>query len=486
MPDRPNIIFIMPDQLRADFLSCYDASFIDTPNIDSIADRGVIYGSAYSAHPVCVPARVSLMTGMDAIKNGVLDNGQFLRTDYKDCGISTWPDILSANGYYTIATGKMHFYPWEVRLGFQRKIVAEDKIWINVEDDYHHFLAAHGYEKTLGYNKPEYHENFMAFISDIPWEYSVDHFVGQESARWITEYEGDEPFAMMVGFPGPHPPYDPSPEYADRFSPDDMPDPVPEIPKDTALLRGKGKRPGRRSWYAFKNPGRPTREHYMLHRAYYAALVKQIDHEVGCILDALREKGILDNTIVIFSSDHGDYLGDHNLGGKNSYFEGACKVPLLVHYPSAEESAICHDLATLADVTATILHFAGCQIPGYMDSIPLPALGIPVEKPRERVVGMLTRGWMLYDGEWKLVKYAGGGSLLFNLREDPQEQRNLARDANSGGIYHRMDAELNEAIMSSVNLSHFEKRVYTHTLSGSKDFGRVGWPRPYPRRYQDL
>lgn len=157
-----------------------------------------------------------------------------------------------------------------------------------------------------------------------------------------------------------------------------------------------------------------------------------------------------------------------------------------MHYPWAEGSTVCHDLATLTDVTATIVHFAGCEIPGYMDAIPLPALGIPVEAPRERVVGSLTRGWMLYDGEWKLVKYAGGGSLLFNLKEDPQEQRNLARDTRSRSIYHRMDSELTEAIMSSVNLSHFEKRVYTHTLSGSKDFGRAGWPRPYPRRYQEL
>jgi len=86
MAEKPNIIFVMPDQLRADFLGCYDASFIDTPNIDALADHGVIYGNAYSAHPVCVPARVSLMTGMNAIKTGVLDNGAFLRPDYRDCG----------------------------------------------------------------------------------------------------------------------------------------------------------------------------------------------------------------------------------------------------------------------------------------------------------------------------------------------------------------------------------------------------------------
>ena len=103
-------------------------AYITTPNIDLLADQGVVFGNAYSPHPVCVPARVSLITGMNAIKTGVLDNGQFLRPNYRQCGIQTWPELLNAAGYYTIATGKMHFYPWEKRLGFQRKIIAEDEL----------------------------------------------------------------------------------------------------------------------------------------------------------------------------------------------------------------------------------------------------------------------------------------------------------------------------------------------------------------------
>ena len=91
MSQKPNIIFIMPDQLRADFLSCYGADFIDTPHIDALGAQGVRYSRAYSEHPVCVPARVALMTGMNGLKTGVLDNGQFLRPDYRACGLATWP-----------------------------------------------------------------------------------------------------------------------------------------------------------------------------------------------------------------------------------------------------------------------------------------------------------------------------------------------------------------------------------------------------------
>ncbi|MBC7237553.1 MAG: sulfatase-like hydrolase/transferase, partial [Chloroflexi bacterium] len=334
MPDRPNILFILPDQLRYDFTSCYGASFISTPHIDSLVDQGILYSRAYSPHPVCVPARVSLIVGMHAIKTGVLDNGLFLRPDYAQCGVRTWPEILNEAGYYTIAVGKMHFYPWEKRLGFQRRIIAEDKLWGFIEDDYYHFLAAHGYTKTAFVDDPSYHQNDMALISPIPWEYTVDHFVGQESARWIEAYNGDQPFAMMVGFPGPHSPYDPAPEYA-TFSPADMPEPLPAVPEDVALMRPQ--RPsrsdsGRKPWYAVRGP-RPTRDTYLLQRAYYAGLVRQIDHEVGAILDALRKTGRLENTVIIFSTDHGDYLGDHGLGGKASYYEAACHIPLIVRHP---------------------------------------------------------------------------------------------------------------------------------------------------------
>jgi arylsulfatase A-like enzyme len=476
----------MPDQLRADFLSCYDAAFIDTPHIDSLAGRGVIYGRAYSPHPVCVPARIALMTGMDAIKNGVLDNGQCLRPDHRACGIDTWPEILSEHGYHTVAVGKMHFYPWEARWGFQHRIIAEDKIWVNIEDDYYHYLRAHGYRKTIGFEREEFHRNFMTFISDIPWEHSVDHFCGQETARWIREYQGEEPFAMMVGFPGPHSPYDPTPEYAARFDPEDMPEPVPEVASDTLLMRGERRWPARSSWYAYKHNRRPAREDYMLQRAYYAALVQQIDDEIGSILDALRESGKLEDTVILFSSDHGDYLGDHNLGGKNSFYEAATHVPLMVRLPGAKGRASCQDLVTLSDVTATILRLAGCELPEYMDSIPLPELGLPVERPRDRVVGSLRRGWMLVREEWKLCKYAGGGSLLFNLYEDPTEQHNLAGESGYAEVCHRMDAELTTAIMDSIDLSHADKRVYTSTLSGSQEFGRPGWPRVYPMDIRTL
>ena len=487
MTDQPNIVFIMPDQLRADFLSCYGATFIDTPNIDALAERGVRYSRAYAEHPVCVPARNSLVSGMNAIKTGVLDNGHGLRPDYRACGLNTWPELLNERGYYTVATGKMHFYPWEQRLGFQRRIIAEDKLWGYIQDDYYHFLNAKGYSKTAFLDVPEYHQNFGALTSPIPWEYTVDHFVGQESVRWIEEYDNDQPFAMMVGFPGPHNPYDPAAEFA-TFAPEDMPDPIPTAAADTALMRpqqASRSNPSRKTWYAIDNKAHPQHEHYLLQRAHYAGLVKQIDHEVGCIVEALERKGILDNTVIIFTSDHGDYLGDHGLSGKASFYEAACHVPLLVRHPALGKSAISQDLVALTDVTATLLNLAGCRIPSYMDAVPLPGLDLPDATPRQRIIGILHNSWMLFDGEWKLCKYAGG-THLFNLREDPTEQQNRARDPVCADLLQRLDVELTAAIMRSMGEAFFPRSVYTYSHSSSLDFGRVGWNRTYPMPWHQI
>ena len=141
---KPNILFLMPDQLRHDFLSCYGATFIDTPNIDRLAREGTLYRNAYSTSPVCVTARHNLLTGLNSIRAGVLNNGQFIRPDYESCGIGTWPALLSQNGYHTAGIGKMHFYPWDAMMGYDERVVCEDKRWLHIEDDYAKFLAEKG------------------------------------------------------------------------------------------------------------------------------------------------------------------------------------------------------------------------------------------------------------------------------------------------------------------------------------------------------
>ncbi len=480
MSEQPNLIFIMPDQLRPDFLSCYGATFIDTPHIDRLAQEGVRYERAYSVSPICVPARALLLTGMNAIKNGVTDNGQWLRPDLADIGINTWPELLNAQGYYTAAIGKMHFYPWDIKHGFQYRVAAEDKRWLEVRDDYYHYLTEHGYRKYHGNEHDGYYENRGAIINKIPWEHSVDHFVGNEACRFLRNYSAEAPFAMMVGFPGPHCPYDPNPEFLEGIDPELLPPAVPEVPGDAPRLRQSNIDGNRRPWNGVDYT-EFTDDHKRKIRLHYAALVKQIDHEVGQILDTLLEQNLLDNTLIIFASDHGDYLGDHNLIGKSHFFESSIHVPLIVRAPGTTAGTVCHDLVELGDVTATLLHFGGCAIPTHMDSIPLPDLNIPQRPEREYSIGMVSHGWMIYDGRWKLVKYNSSEILLFDLENDPDEQQNLAQDPTFQHQYLKLDASLTQAIMRSITASHYDKRVYASELAGDSSFGKEGWQRTYPQ-----
>ena len=479
MPDRPNILFIMPDQLRADFLSCTGADFIETPHIDSLADHGVLYERAYTPSPLCVPARSVLLTGRNAIKNGVLTNNQFLRPDLGDCGIQTWPELLSQAGYTTAAIGKMHFYPWDIGMGFQHKVVAEDKRWLLIDDDYQRFLKARGFRKYHGDEHEGYHEGKGAMVSRLPYECSWDAFVGEETCKYIRNYSGDAPFAAMVGFPGPHCPYDPAPEYAELFDPDDMPDPIPVVAENAPSLQRQNVSGNRQPWNGIDYSEFTIAQKKKV-RAYYAGLVKQIDDQVGNILDALRETGRLENTVIVFSSDHGDHLGDHNLIGKGNFYESSVRVPLLVRMPGATGGTTWCAPVSIEDITATLLHMAGCQIPEAMDSVPLPGLGATTSG-RDRIFGVLSGGCMVYDGEWKLAKYASGEVLLFNVQEDPGEQNNRLTDPGCQGVYRRLDAELTQYLLRSVDAANNEKKVAHTMLAFDEAFGQPGWNRTYPQ-----
>jgi arylsulfatase A-like enzyme len=328
---------------------------------------------------------------------------------------------------------------------------------------------------------PGYQEGKGACVSPIPWEYSVDHFVGRSACEYIETYGRDRPFALMVGFPGPHCPYDPTREFLDAIDPDSVPAPIPAVPADSRRLRERSIRGNRQAWNGVDYSEFTTEDKRRI-RTHYAALVTQIDYEVGRILESLDRLGLTENTVIIFAADHGDYLGDHDLIGKGTFYEASTRVPLLVRSPSQFAGGVIHDgLVELGDITATILALAGRKVPDYMDSSPLPGVGAKRSAGRDRVIGMLPGAWMLHDGRYKLAKYETGDVHLFDLDNDPQEQRNLATEPSEAPRVARMDAELTQEIMRSVLDSHFDKNVDPNNdLWSSVEYGFEGRPRKYP------
>lgn len=366
MTDQMNVVFLMPDQLRPDFLSSYGADFIHTPHIDSLCAGGTRYARAISPSPLCVPMRASLLTGQNTIRTGVLNNYSWLRPDHAACGAPTWPALLAAVGYTTAGIGKMHFYPWDISAGFAYRVIAEDKRHIHIQDDYFHYLQRHGHTKYHGNEHAGYHENKGAIVSKIPAEHQVDTWVADQACAFIAQCPAETPFAMMVGFPGPHCPYDPPPELAAMFDPEKMPPSIPAT-ADSAAFNESFIAANLGDWNQVDYRDFTEAQKRKI-RAYYAALVHQIDVGIGRILETLRAAGHLEDTVIIFGSDHGDYLGDYGFVGKGTFFEPSIHVPLIVHDPRVAQTRVVAETVSFLDVFAAILHAADVPLPPDSDA----------------------------------------------------------------------------------------------------------------------
>ena len=235
--------------------------------------------------------------------------------------------------------------------------------------------AKQGERKYHGNEHDGYFENKGAIVNRLPWELSVDHFVGEEACRFLRNYGDERPFAMMVGFPGPHCPYDPNEEFLDGIDPDKMPPPIPEVEGDAPKVARNVSR-------ATKGPGTASTTPISARTTSARSVPTTQPRSSRSTMrsarswDAGRGGTADENTVIIFASDHGDHLGDHNLIGKSDFFEGSIHVPLIVHAPGMGEARTYTDLVELGDVTATLLTLAGDTLPDYLDSIPLPDLGI--------------------------------------------------------------------------------------------------------------
>jgi arylsulfatase len=497
----PNILFILADQLRADFLSCYGADYIETPNIDSIAANGILYKRAVSPSPLCVPARASLLTGLNAIRNGVLNNACWLRPDKEQMGIKTWPQKLYESGYYTSAIGKMHFYPWDIKEGFEHRIIAEDKRHLYVKDDYADYLGRHGLHKLHGKEHKGYYDNKGAVISLIPEEHQVDRWVAEQTARFIKNYSEDKPFAVMVGFPGPHCPYDPPQCYADLFDLAAMPVALPRS-EHTRKLQENFIKGSKQPWNGVDYT-EFTDQHIARIRAYYAGLVKQIDDGVGTIIESLKKSGVYKNTVIIFTSDHGDLMGDFGMVGKGNFLEGSIRVPLIISHPSQRKAGTVMDTVSLTDLHATILSLSGVQLMNatqssstdmvenggfsIVDSAVLPGLPGSTTKARDHVFGCIGGNFAVIDNKCKFARYRSGEVHLFNLKDDPDELNNLANDpvwAEQVMRYDRIiSAEIADSLAGAdVFTANSDKKIDKFADISPTEFGERGWMRIYPAK----
>ena len=269
-----------------------------------------------------------------------------------------WPEASTAAGYRTAAIGKMHFHPWDARLGFVERISAEDKRQYFWPDDYQKFLHANGMEKHHPTALPGYFEHLQASVFPHPKRFHVDGYVGDQAADWLRRHggAGRQPFAAWVSFPGPHDPYDPPEELAAMYYDAPIPEPIPE-PAAGAVpaAQRQGRRFARESLLYQLDFSDVTVEHYRRWRAHYYANITLIDEGIGKILAALEETGTLDDTLIVFTSDHGDALGDHGLIYKSFFYEPIAHIPLLARGPGVAAGARCRSLISTLDLVPLVL-----------------------------------------------------------------------------------------------------------------------------------
>lgn len=415
--ERPNLLLITCDELRFDALGCYGNSIIKTPNIDRLAAEGVLLEHYFTQSPVCQPSRATLATGRYPHAHGVKWNWYDL-----DENETTLQAVLGQGGYHTCAVGKMHFEPATELHGFSDRFFVEGKLFMG-EDEYRRHLERIGQRKHYTEHAQRWNndQNYGAFPSPLRDKDYIDTFIGTNAVRLLSQAAA--PFFFWVSFVNPHFPFDPPKPFDEMYDPSSIPVPPDfrqrqdsRIPEQRAASAGK----------AFHGLSEQLLQQII---AYYYATVSLVDREIGRILDVLDKRELLDNTIVVFTSDHGDLLGNRGMLWKGQMlYDHLIRVPMVIRFPREIPCGkIIADLCQATDVMPTLLDFANMPTPdGVQGKSMRPLLRMEKVPWRDAVFSEAGHVKMIRDFNWKLIFYAGKQyGELYHLYSDRLECENL-------------------------------------------------------------
>ncbi|MBW1709189.1 MAG: sulfatase-like hydrolase/transferase [Deltaproteobacteria bacterium] len=448
MTDKPNIIYIFSDQHRGDTLGSVGHPVIQTPNLDKLASEGVNFTRCSTSSPLCMPARASMMSGQYVCQHGVWNNDLEADPD----GPSHVRNIRDA-GYHTALIGKTHLWiHGAANTGIHTKEKEEViKRWgfediheltgpiasMRTDSPYTDYLEEKGLLETHRQYMLDYWKGWASGEAK-PWEElpsplskedHLDGYTGRKAVEWINGYEGDKPFYLQVLFPGPHDPFDSLAEHRAMYKPEDMPVGIMDWPKEplppyvNMVL----------NWSGLKGM---TPEQKQILRTFYYAKITLIDEYIGLIVKALEEKNMLDNTWIIYNSDHGEMLGDHMMSHKIVFYDGALNIPCVFRPPKGVESWQSEALTDHLDITASLIDIAGARPLEESDGQSLiPKIqegpdGVNAQKGKEVVFSEVYGCSMAFDGRYKMTIFSGTQEPveLFDLENDPDELTNLAND----------------------------------------------------------
>ena len=431
----------MTDQLRSDALSYSGNYDVKTPYLDTLAHDGVIFSKAYSACPSCIAARAELMSGLSPVHNKRVGYQDDVRWEYKN----TLAGELAKAGYYTICTGKMHVSPIRNYLGFNNVELHDGYLHANRysdvksaqtqqnADDYYHYLKS---ELGIDADGTVSGLECNSFLTR-PWPYEEKYhptnWVTDRAIDFLRRRDPDKPFFLMASYLKPHPPLDPPEYYLNLY------------------LNKKLKAPYVGSWeeieekqpknIAFDSRYAP-RDEELIHqmKAGYYALITHLDHQIGRLIQALREYRIENDTLIVFTSDHGEELGDHHLFRKSRPYEGSSHIPLFISGLQAiglerYKGITVDSITALRDIMPTLLEVANAKnIPSLDGSSLLPLIKGEKKEVREYLhsehsYGNLSAHWLVSKKDKYIWYTESGREQYFDLEKDEHELVNLINDS---------------------------------------------------------
>ncbi len=445
--ERPNILILMTDQQRFDTIKYAGAEHMYTPQLDRLAASGRLYTHAFTPVPDGMAARHNMLTGLTGKTHGYTEyNRNFGMPGW----IYTYPQLLSDHGYETVSVGKNQFVPPRRHRGFDRIHLMEPHPEYREIDDYALYLKKQGYGHILNIHGCE---NLLYHVPQsplIPEEHQGDSWVADRAIDFLETNRGRHPWLLKLSWLSPRPPQNPAGRFADLYRESELPGELksstplsPAAEKNAALYR---KIPT--GWF------RRYRE------LYYSA-VSQVDYNIGRVLDCLEATDQRRNTLIIFVSDHGDMLGDHECMEKGLPYDSCTRIPLILSYPiRIEPGEKCDDFADLKDILPTIMDAAGIRI--SYKSTRLPGESLLKEKSEESgkdrtlqymEYGSGIRRWIsLRTKAYKYnYYYRDGREELFDLNQDPAESRNLLFSAQDEEVL-RVREELKTSLLEQERL----------------------------------
>ena len=424
MADRPNFLLILTDHWRGDCLGRLGHPVAETPHLDSLSRTGTTFTQGYTPCPSCIAARRSLMTGMTPYSQRMVGYQDGRPWEYEH----SLAGELTRARYQTANIGKTHFHPPRLHLGFEQLTTSADyEEWLSRQPGIEVEKFAHGVPGNSWLGRPNH----------LPEHMMEETWFVSRALDFLRKRDPTRPFFLCLSFNGPHPPWCPPQVYYDQFSGREMPPPAigdwaahhaekAEYPLDVNSWRGRI----------------PDHLNQRARIAYFAYLAF-LDAQIGRFIERMHRNGLLANTFTLFTSDHGEMLGDHNLWRKTYAYEASARVPYIVHPPASMDVPRNVELPQAVgweDVMPTFLEVAGAEIPATVEgrSI-LPLLRGETDSWRPYYHGEHSPCYhpenanqFLTDGRWKYIwNPITGAEQLFHLEEDPQECRDLSADTDA-------------------------------------------------------